>query len=218
MDDKRPEGWYVADSGFDHWSARYAWAVVGCIAVRVEDQHRRQPIPLMATSRPTTRLRPRYTALYVSIYDQNNQALLAVNSLVSGDDITLYEAGQISTWNRYTLTADPVLNGTPVEWATLPVVFAETGPSAFTPAGNTQVVLSIPAAHALTIGGYLDTGPPYTAHVDTTYLELFPPMFANDGGPNTVEVGVNNFTSTTAGTVPASNGGTTKFLRADYHA
>ena len=91
------------------------------------------------TTNPTT-----YTSLYVSVYDKDGHALLAVNTMDTGDDVVLYEAGQIGTWNRYTTTGPPVLQGTPTEWAIIPVVYAETGPLPFTPAGNTQVVVVTP--------------------------------------------------------------------------
>jgi hypothetical protein len=85
-----------------------------------------------------------YTNIYTSVYDKNGQAMVGLNELDTGDDVFLYEAGQISTWNRYTLTGPPVMHGSPIEWATLPVTYAETGPSPFTPAGNTQVLLTTP--------------------------------------------------------------------------
>jgi hypothetical protein len=37
-----------------------------------------------------------------------------------------------------------VFHGTPIEWATLPVVYAETGPSPFAPNNNSQVLLTTP--------------------------------------------------------------------------
>ena len=87
-----------------------------------------------------------YTEIYVSVYDKNNQALLALNTLDTGDEVYIYEAGQIGTWNKYVLTAEPTLHGTPAEWATLPVEFAETGPAPFTPGGNTQVLVMMQGA------------------------------------------------------------------------
>jgi len=91
------------------------------------------------TSDPLT-----YTQIYASVYDKNGQALVVLNELDTGDEIFIYEAGQISTWNMYTLTAPPTLNGTPTEWATLAVTYIETGPLPFTPGVNTQVVLTTP--------------------------------------------------------------------------
>jgi Collagen triple helix repeat (20 copies) len=85
-----------------------------------------------------------YTELYISVYDKNGQALVVFNGMRAGDDLFLYEANQINTWNRYTLTAPPTMQGTPIEWATLSVVFAETGPALFTPGSNTQILLTLP--------------------------------------------------------------------------
>ena len=85
-----------------------------------------------------------YTAIYTSVYDKNGQALVTLNELDAGDGIFLYEAGQISTWNQYELTGAPTLHGAPTEWATIPVTYVATGPLPFTPAGNTQVLLTTP--------------------------------------------------------------------------
>jgi hypothetical protein len=82
-----------------------------------------------------------YSAFYISVYDKGNQAFLGLSTLKAGDVLAIYESGQIQTWNRYTLTGPPVLQGSPAEWATIPVVYTSTGPQAFTPGGNTQVVV-----------------------------------------------------------------------------
>jgi hypothetical protein len=103
-----------------------------------------------------------YTALYVSAYDGNGNALLALNSLSTGDNVYLYEAGAIGTWNRYTLTGTITRNGNPVEWATLPVTFAESGVDHFTPS-NQQSVLFLVEETAK--GGYRGDWSATTAYV-----------------------------------------------------
>jgi Collagen triple helix repeat (20 copies) len=95
-----------------------------------------------------------YTNIYISIYDKNNQAFLPINDLDTGSEFHLYEAGQVQTWNLYRLTGPPILQGSPVDWATLPVEFVESGPLPFTPSGNTQVHLTIMGG-----GGSGVTGP-----------------------------------------------------------
>jgi hypothetical protein len=84
------------------------------------------------------------TQFYVSAYDKNGQGVLALGSLEVDSPVILYEAGQYDTWNRYHLSADPVLNGTPVEWVTLHVTYEDTGPRPLTPGGNTQMLLALP--------------------------------------------------------------------------
>jgi hypothetical protein len=91
------------------------------------------------TTDPTT-----FTALYTSVYDKNGQALVALNELDTGDSLFLYEAGQIGTWNRYVLTAPPTLNEVPIDWATIPVTYAETGPLPLVLAANNNVLLTLP--------------------------------------------------------------------------
>jgi hypothetical protein len=83
------------------------------------------------------------TEMYASAYDQNGVAVLGLLDMTIGSDIVVYEAGSGSTWNRYVLTEPPVPQGTPIEWVTLPVVYAETGALAFTPGNNTAVLLAI---------------------------------------------------------------------------
>ena len=85
-----------------------------------------------------------YTEFYVSAYDKTGQALLALLTLGPDDDIFLYEAGQIATWNRYRLTGEVEPHGTPIEWATIPVEYAESGALPYTPGGNTDVLLTTP--------------------------------------------------------------------------
>jgi len=84
------------------------------------------------------------TILSASIYDSNGQGLVALNELDTNDDLFIYESGDISTWNRYTVTAPPTLNGSPVTWATIPVMFAESGPQQFTPGNNKPVLTTFP--------------------------------------------------------------------------
>ena len=85
-----------------------------------------------------------YTEIYTSVYDRNGQALVTLNEMSTDDEVFLYEAGQISTWNRYQLTAAPSLKEDPIDWAVLKVIYVDTGPRTFTPSGNTQVILTTP--------------------------------------------------------------------------
>jgi Domain of unknown function (DUF4082) len=82
-----------------------------------------------------------YTELYISLYDEDGKAVIGLADLKSGDVLHIYEAGQIGTWNAYQLTGDPVLQGDPVEWLTLPIVYTESGPSLLTPTGNAHLVV-----------------------------------------------------------------------------
>ena len=91
------------------------------------------------TSDPLT-----YTELYISAHDQNGAGFLPILSLEEGDDIFIYEANQISTWNSYKLTGAPIHQGDPIVWATLPVVYDDTGPLSFTPGGNTNLIITTP--------------------------------------------------------------------------
>jgi hypothetical protein len=85
-----------------------------------------------------------YTEIYTSVYDKNGQALVTLNEMSVGDEVYVYESGQLSTWNRYKLTAVPDMKDDPIDWAILSVTYDSTGPRAFTPGGNTQVILTTP--------------------------------------------------------------------------
>lgn len=87
------------------------------------------------------------TELYISIHDRNGQAFLPVLTLETGDELTLYEAGDVGTWNRYLLTGPVVLNvpiGSSPTWATIPIAYQESGPLPFTPGTNTSVLIVTP--------------------------------------------------------------------------
>ena len=85
-----------------------------------------------------------FTEIYTSVYDKNGQALVTLNEMSTGDEIYVYEAGQLSTWNRYELTAPPDLKEDPIDWAVLYVNYVGTGPLPFTPSVNKQVLLTTP--------------------------------------------------------------------------
>ena len=67
-----------------------------------------------------------------------------MTSIETDDDIFIYEANQIETWNHYELTADPQPQETPIDWVILPVDYEDTGPLPFSPGGNTQVLVTTP--------------------------------------------------------------------------
>ena len=85
-----------------------------------------------------------YTKFYISAHDKNGQAFLPMLTMETGDDIYLYEANQIETWNHYKLTGSPEPQQTPIDWAILPVAYEDTGPLPFSPGGNTQILVTTP--------------------------------------------------------------------------
>jgi len=80
------------------------------------------------------------TELYMSQYDKQGATPLAIVFLNPGDDLYLYEKNQFDTWIRY-VVGDTIDHG---EWWTIEITHAEDGPDAFTPAGNTQVLIVTP--------------------------------------------------------------------------
>jgi hypothetical protein len=80
------------------------------------------------------------TELYVSKYDQQGQAVLGIGLMKSGDDLYVYEASQLDTWNRYTISTK-VDNG---EWLTVGIAFVESGPLPLTPSQNQDMQLVTP--------------------------------------------------------------------------
>jgi hypothetical protein len=95
------------------------------------------------------------TEIYISAYDVNEHAVLTLGSLQVGDEIDIYEAGEYATWNRYALTAPITLNGSPVEWLTLPVAFVESGSLPLTPTSSSSLLLVTHPAAA--VGGGADS-------------------------------------------------------------
>jgi hypothetical protein len=85
-----------------------------------------------------------FTELYVSTYDINGQAFLPALTLEPDDEVYLYEGGQIGTWNLYQITAPVEPQGTPIEWVVIPVTYVDTGPLAFTPGQNSDILLTTP--------------------------------------------------------------------------
>jgi len=94
------------------------------------------------------------TQLYVSKYDQQGQAILGIGLMKSGDDLYVYEASQLDTWNRYTVSTK-VDNG---EWLTIGISYDDSGALPLTPSQNQDMQLVIPMRG--TPGPPGPTGPP----------------------------------------------------------
>jgi hypothetical protein len=80
------------------------------------------------------------TELYISKYDQQGQAVLGIGLMKSGDDLYVYEANQLDTWNRYTISTK-VDNGV---WLTIGISYKESGPLPLTPSQNQDMQLVTP--------------------------------------------------------------------------
>lgn len=136
------------------------------------------------------------TELYVSAYEnEHGEAVLMLRDLVTGSDLVIYEAGSGSTWNRYVLGAPPVEIGTPTEWLTLQVTYAETGALPFTPGNNTAVMLTLPDVPEVD-EVYVGTTPPPDPFDGQVWINLFDPV----GGSGTGSSGSTILSGTAAPT------------------
>jgi hypothetical protein len=82
-----------------------------------------------------------YTEVYASVYDKAG-SIVRFDWIDIDGEFSIYELGQLETWNRYKVTGPIVNNGN--EWWKIPCVYVASGPLPFTPGGNTQVEVQTP--------------------------------------------------------------------------
>jgi len=80
------------------------------------------------------------TKFYASKYDQQGRAAIGLGLLNSGDDLYIYEADQVDTWNRYTISTK-VDNG---EWFDIGISLVESGLLSLNPGQNEDMQLVTP--------------------------------------------------------------------------
>jgi len=92
------------------------------------------------------------TELYASVTDDDGYVALGIGRLIIDDQLLLYIANDLTTWNKYVVTADITNHGN--IWMTVPVTYMESGTSGFAPGNNTNISLVLPVRGASGGGSY----------------------------------------------------------------